>query len=819
MPTTPTVKQGAPKRSLTPNRSLYSSFGEAHRNIAPPTPKLPFEADVEHLTPEQVEQLLKDTNQPKGTGSSKDTVDLAGEHPVIEHPVAAGPSRSNTKPDSSSSPSRLKSQMKTSDQAIPEAVSPLDSGDEHALIDTSISSASDKGKANAAGQDEDPFEHQDVTFWPDSSSFYPEDGADYSPDDTDDLFPLERINTEPHRSPVLASLPDLPPPASSPQDPALQMTQSHFDDVTKKQTGFRVVHTSGHNGAQYHVENGYTSATSQYDADVSASSIAPFTTEDKGKTSVSRLNPFHAFSAASSHESDMTYEQPEYQTQTQKILMRTRAEKEVSRALHHATGLSQPSSGLIIGRTRPSHTGSVQDSPYKSGTQQASDFYHAPAIQPSWKIDKSGVKIKVSGPTAAPIALIDEMNMQETQMYDTIDNTQMAHMAQTDQRAAQDLDEDWRTVTDNQEDYQGGAIGRVMTGSSIANVSDAYLIRQNEPPRVPSTNTWWNNNTGISRPPVPSPSYPFPVVPPMPSPPPPVATRQQRRQEGWEEIELEDMRLFSQHQTGDFEHAGGSQFANLPFPLLNLQDAAKRQAVRRASGLEDQTLSGRVTSPGICAASTQSSCYNIPRTAPRKHSARSLFPRIKNPNFDCRIEIPASRENPFNRPEHEFYSAELAARARARGSTVGSASSAATRALALDQPGGRPYSPHLYRRDVPTRFSTVFQAARGAGGRGTDSELGVIAASAGDLPLVEWALLRQKKFFRGARVATVLFPLVGVAILFFDVDRIISRFTFGEIDGLTYEQRLKLRNPILLGCGLWSVALLVTLIAVAATHV
>lgn len=647
------------KRSLTPNRPLYASFNEAHRHIAPPTPKLPLEETFSGdnpLTPEEIEDILSDTSQSK---ELKETAKCEQSHT----PAAGNQIGHKSLSTSPFSPSAIKPRSKATDNALHASVSPCDSEDEDAFIGTSVSSVHEF-QDHASQQDltDGPFSNQHaITDGPDASSFYPDEGADYSLASTDDVvddeFAFNSIKGHPNPSPVLTSSPVLSPPvASGSGNPHQQLPSSHIDDVIKKQAASNydeVTHLSGQNGSQYpiFIDSGAlpppSIAASQplfgteqaigtgshNDGDISEISEDHFIGQDKGKTPASCLNPFHAFSATSSHPSDTNAIQPE--PDNKKMFLRPQAEREVSRALHHATGLSQPSSGLIVGRTRITRIHDPNQSPYSAHTDQRQDnFYHAPAIQPDWQVTQSGIKIPV--PTSPSE---DEIYMEAMEPYNTLNNTRMATVASGDaeDRTGLDGDEDWRTVTDDRE-FPAGAVGRVMTGSSIANVSDVLLARQQRPAgRMPSTTrAWWERNAN-----------PLPHTPRLPSPPPPVFGRKQRQQEDWEEIELDPMpapykdfswgRVRSERARAEEEeqHIGGRQYANLPFPLVAREDAARLQAVRRASGLEDQTLSGRVLSPGL-PPSTHGASYVLPRPAVRKDSARSLFSRIKNPNFDCR---------------------------------------------------------------------------------------------------------------------------------------------------------------------------------------
>ncbi|EFQ27813.1 hypothetical protein CGRA01v4_02760 [Colletotrichum graminicola] len=846
------------KRSLTPNRPLYNSFNEAHRHIVPVTPRTPIEEELrveEQLTQEQVEEILKVSNASRQLKGQDEA-----EQP--QQSVAENQSGHESKFTNQSSASAIEFQTKTTDQGPHASVSLCRSDNENAFVDSSVSSIQEsKDQVNQYNATDNPFSGQQATFdCPDASSFYPEDGDDYYPASTDDDSFEDKVKLEPKSSPALASSPTLPPPiAPDSKHPPQQLLQSHLDDVIKKKhtlDNLEATHLSGQNGTQYpiFIDRGVlpppaipatqafsitehtTRPESHYEGDISDISEGQFIGEDKGKASVSRLNPFHAFSGISSHASD-TDAQPS-EPEDNKVFLRPHAEKEVSRALHHATGLSLPSTGLIVRQGLSSRTYNSQQSPYRMrSSQQKKDFYHAPAIQSNWQITQSGIKVPVS-----TLQNVDEVDMQATEPYSAIDNTRMATVASgdTENRTGLEGDEDWRTVTDDRE-FLTGAVGRVMTGSSIANVSDTLLVQKNQRTGAPTsrktsaTKAWWEkSNQPLSMPSrSPSPSF---IRPPSR-----VFQQRQLNQEGWEEIELEPMptpyRDFSwpriraererAQQAMEVTQPANSAYANLPFPLVALEDAARRQAVRRASGLEDQTLSGRILSPGL-PLSSQGGSHALPRPAMRKDSARSIFSRIKNSDFDCRNHSTTRhRENTFGQPAHEYCSTQYSGRAptplsRERASTAATARrnatashQAAVEALANDPSAGRRSSPHLYSEEVMARYRAL-QAVRQLGGQGTDSELADMAASVRDLPLSERAVLRQKAFYYAIMATTGVLPFVGFAILALSGDTLLAAITRGECSGLSFHQRRNLRIMLLVGCGVWVVAFAAGLISLLA---
>ncbi|GKT41705.1 uncharacterized protein ColSpa_01886 [Colletotrichum spaethianum] len=772
-----------PKRSFTPNRPLYDSFNEAHRKIAPATPKVPLEEELhveEQLTKEQVEDILNESNPHK---ELKEHVESGRS----QQPFTENQSDHERKFTNPSSASVIEFQTKTTDQCLHASVSPCQSDIKTAFVNSLISSIYEtENRANQHSPTGDHFQDQQTAVdYPDASSFYPEDG--------------------------------------DPKLPSQELLRPHLDDVIKKKSTpdyLDTTHLSGQNGTQYPIfmdREHIAHPESQYDGDISEVSEGQFIGQGREKRSVSRLNPFHAFSGTSSHASDTNAQSSE--PENKKVFLRPHAEKEVSRALHHVTGLSLPSSGLIVRQGLTSRTYDSQQSPYRMRSgQQKDDFYHAPAIQSDWKITQSGIKVPVSTSYNE-----DEINMQPTEPYNAIDNTRIATVASGDaeDRTGLEGDEDWRTVTDDRE-FPTGAVGRVMTGSSIANVSDALLIRQKHHTGAPAgrkpsaTKAWWEK--GVQLPSVPSLS----PSPSFPAPPGRVLHQTQRRQEGWEEIELEPVptpyRDFSwpriraererAQQAKEATQTGSNAYANLPFPLVAREDAARRQAVRRASGLEDQTLSGRILSPGL-PLSSQGGSYALPRPAVRKDSARSMFSRIKNPNFDCRnLSIPAHQQNPFGQPAHEYFSNQYSGRAP-------TPQTGRERASAIDQSVGRRSSPHLYSTEVMARYR-AFQAVRQAGGWGTDSELADMAATIRDVPLSEMAARRQKKFYHAIMATTGLLPFVGFAILAFSADKLLAGLTRGECSGLSFQQRRNLRIMLLVGCGVWVAAFTAGLISLLA---
>ncbi|KAK7459816.1 hypothetical protein Landi51_00065 [Colletotrichum acutatum] len=883
------IKERPSKRSLTPNKALYASFNEAHRHIAPPTPRIPIEFDGQlgdggQLTEQQVEDILSASNESSGQSQDSKVQKEPKRLELFAEPDASG---HQSKVDKQASPPIVESQTQTTEHGPQRSSSPYLSDDENAFIDCSILSIHEfKEQHDRQDSIDDPFDSQHAaTEYPDASSFYPEDGDDYSLASIDD-GPMNKIKVEPRSSPVLASSPILSPPvAASPSWHTEEGDQSsHIDDIVKKETPsgyFNTTHLSGLNGTQYpifidhealqpgnesnhlpiFIDRGVlpppsiptdqpvptieqtSQSESDYDGDASGYSEDEVTNQDKGKAPVKLLNPFHAFSNASSHASDHNVEQSE--PGKEKVFLRPHAEKEVSRALHHVTGLSQPSSGLIS-RVRHSHLQNSRLSPYHSSSdQQKNDFYHAPAIQPDWQITQSGIKV----PVPVPASLTgDEFGIQATEPYDAIDHTRMATVASEDaeERTGLEGDEDWRTVTDDRE-FPIGFVGRVMTGSSIANVSDALLVQhQQQHPvaqhtashkgREPSTTrarAWWEKSTPL--PSIPSRS----ASPSYPSPPARALQNRQRRQDGWEEIELDPMpapypdfswdRVRNDRAQCNKETAQPSrnEYANLPFPLVPREDAAKLQAFRRASGLEDHTLSGHIISPGLPSPSNSGS-HVYPRPALRKNSARSFFSRTENPGVDRRTIFIDRQQHPFGRPTREYFPAQYSsvsrpqtttdqARARERVSTPSKMANishqAAVEALAIDQSAGRRASPHLYSSEVMERYRAL-QAVRQLGGRGTDTELADMAATVRDqTPLSRGAVRRQAVFYYAVMGATLLLPFVGAVTLVLSWDRVLGGLTGGECTGLSFHQRRNLRIMLLVGMALWVAAFVGGLVA------
>ncbi|KAL2882920.1 hypothetical protein SGCOL_001610 [Colletotrichum sp. CLE4] len=853
------IKERPPKRSLTPNKALYASFNEAHRHIAPPTPEIPIEfdghlGDEEQLTEEQVEDILSASNESSAKSQDSKDQKVPKNLELLAEPDASGHQH---KFDKQASPSAVESQIQTNDHDRQGSASPDLSDGDNAFIDCSHSSFQEsKEQHDRPDSIDDPFNSQHAaTEYPDASSFYPEDGDDFSLASTD-TGSMNIIKVEPKSSPVLASSPILSPPvAASPSWHTEEADQSsHIDDVVKKETPsgyFNTTHLSGLNGTQYpifldhealqpgnqsshfpiFIDRGafppFSISTDQpvptieqapqsdsnYDGDASEYSDDKITCQDKGKAPVKLLNPFHAFSNASSQASDHNVEQSE--PGKEKIFLRPHVEKEVSRALQHVTGLSQPSSGLI-GRVRQSHLQSSHQSPYHSNSdQQKNDFYHAPAIQPNWQITQSGIKVPV--PVPAPYTG-DEITMQATQPYNAINHTRMATIASEDaeERTGLEGDKDWQTITDDRE-YPTGFMGRVMTGSSIANVSDA-LLSQSMVGEIYSSTV----NPVLFR---------LSFLP--------ITSCNRRRIQGdWDEIELGPMpapypdfswdRVRNNRAQDDEEAAQPSrnEFANLPFPLVPREDAARTQAFRRASGLEDHTLSGQIVSPGLPSSSNGGS-HVYPRPALRKNSARSFFSRTENQGIDRRTIFIDRQQHPFGWPTREYFPTQYSsvsrpqtadqARARKRisvPSKIATAShQAAAEALAIDQSAGCRASPHLYSSEVMERYRAL-RAVRQLGGRGTDTELADMAATVRDqTPLPRGAVCRQAVFYYAVMGATLLLPFVGAVTLVWSWDRVLAGLTGGECTGLSFHQRRNLRIMLLVGMALWVAAFVGGLVA------
>ncbi|KAH0444307.1 hypothetical protein CcaCcLH18_00532 [Colletotrichum camelliae] len=821
------TKERPAKRSLTPNRNLYSSFNEAHRNIAPPTPKLPFEAVLgngQRLTQEQleqVEQILSDANRSKD--SAEPECKVKTEEPSI------GQSGHGTNFTTHSSQSTVEPKRETT-KKDPRASSVYPSDDEYAFIDTSIPSLPEvKAKQEQSHLADDPFSSRNaLDHWPDSSSIYPEDAISLSGVSDDELVP--EVKPEPKSSPIMASRTTLPPPvATSSQDRSQQDLQSHFDDIPKRQDSFGYFDApqlSGQNAAHFpifldsvtgcfpafprmpqpqHVHQvEETKTEAKYDGRASKVSESRFNAQDNGTASSSQLDPFHAFSGCSSQESeddDFEELQPKYK----KKFTRLNAEKEVSQALRHVTGISQPSSGLVVNRTRSSQTHDLRNSPYNPAKTQQQGFYHAPAIQPSWKVTSSGVKV----PVATQHHGADDINSPAAEPYSAIDNTNMATMASAaDERAGFDGEEDWRTVTDDRE-FPTGVVGRVMTGSSIANVSDRVLIQHpnaREARRAPSaTGPWWKRNAGTQ--PVTSPLSPFPNLgfptPPQPTVPP------NRRQQNWHDVELDSLspslqQAGSRPRTDTGETFNGLSQSKFSFPLVSREDASRIQAVRRASGLEDHTLSGSLVSPTMRPhSSIQDSSYGLSRPDNRKDSAYSQFSQTKNVSYHDAFS--SHRQNTWgNQPTSGLPARPSPLQERAPTAASGKAARMTHRAAAdaLANQRAREGSPHLFTREGARVIST-------------DVEL---AGIAGSNMLSERAQRRSKLFYRGVMAITLIIPFVGWAMTSCRADTMLAAITQGECSGLSHGQRRNMRMMMLGGFALWCIAVVVVLIITAATR-
>ncbi|KAF4818918.1 hypothetical protein CGCSCA5_v005048 [Colletotrichum siamense] len=829
------TKERPAQRSLTPNRNLYSSFNEAHRNIAPPTPKLPFETVLgngQRLTQEQleqVEQILSDANRSKDSEEPESKVRTE----ETELPSTSTQSGNGTNFTTHSAQSAVEAKRETICKD-PRASSVYPSDDEYAFIDTSISSLPEaKAKQEQPHPADDPFASRNaLDNWQDSSSIYPEDAVSLGQVSDDE--PVPEVKLEPKSSPIMASRTTLPPPvATSSQDRSQQDPQSHFDDLPKWKDSFGYFDStqlSSQNVTRFPIfldpftgcspafprmpqpqpqpqpvaKAEETKTEAKYDGQASKASESWFNAQDNGTASSSRLNPFHAFSGCSSQESeDDDFE--ELQSKYKEEFTRLSAEKEVSQALRHVTGISQPSSGLVVNRTRSSHTHDLRNSPYNPAKTQQQGFYHAPAIQPSWKVTSSGVKVPVANQHHGP----DDINTPAAEPYSAIDNTNMAAMASTaDERAGFDGEEDWRTVTDDRE-FPTGAVGRVMTGSSIANVSDRVLIQHpnaHEARRAPSaTGPWWKRTAGTQ--PVTSPLSPFPNLgfptPPQPTVPP------NRRQQDWHDVELDSLSPSLQHpgsrpRSDTGETFNGLSQSKFPFPLVSREDASRIQAVRRASGLEDHTLSGSLVSPTMRPnSSIQDSSYGLSRPDNRKDSAHSQFSQTKNGSYHETFS--SHRQNTWgNQPTSGLPARPSPLQERAPTAASGKAARVTHRAAAdaLANQRAREGSPHLFTREGARVIST-------------DVEL---AGIAGPNMLSERAQRRSKLFYRGVMAITLIIPFVGWAMTSCRADSMLAAITQGECSGLSHGQRRNMRMMMFGGFALWCIAVVVVLIITAATR-
>ncbi|KAM0568614.1 hypothetical protein ACHAP9_005326, partial [Verticillium nonalfalfae] len=438
-------------------------------------------------------------------------------------------------------------------------------------------------------------------------------------------------------------------------------------------------------------------------------------------------DPFGGFKTNSDHSISDIYDG--FETDRKYSFLCSPAEKEVSSALREVIGISQPSSGQLL-RFRDDRTPStpafdtakfasrLREEKRKQAerNKQGGGFYNSSAIDSAWHMSETEIKIPTS---PFPIHSSDLGTPEPEEPWSHIDlrdggnDSPWTAMPATSSVAGHA--QDWVTVSEEQHDdplrSPVVSMGRVLTGSSVANYSDHVLIAK-RPETRPLSN---------------------------------------------------------------YEH--------LHFPLVALQDAQRIQGYRRASGLEDQTTSGRsVRYQPMVARSSQRTLLLTPppRTYVRTSSLYSTD--LPNPSLHGGETARSSYYGNRLRQNPAMVSGMISGSPSERRPGNPAADRLSRHSAHLT--GGLRPRPHLTTRSMTRRYQ-----------EGTDPELGRLAGSESSyrrhrsLPLSPEAQKRQTFFFLLTVVINVPLPFWGLAVLYGKMDSAVSWCTKGEAYGLAERHR------------------------------
>ncbi|KAG7132508.1 hypothetical protein HYQ45_009161 [Verticillium longisporum] len=520
------------------------------------------------------------------------------------------------------------------------------------------------------------------------------------------------------------------------------------------------------------------------------------------------------------------------------------AEKEVSSALREVIGISQPSSGQLL-RFRDDRTPStpafdtakfasrLREEKRKQAerNKQGGGFYNSSAINSAWHMSDTEIKIPTS---PFPIHSSDLGTPEPKEPWSHIDlrdggnDSPWTAMPATSSVAGHA--QDWVTVSEEQQDdplrTPGVSMGRVLTGSSVANYSDHLLIA-NRPESIPihdpraidpNLMPWWDK---------------------LPSAGPVSVTRQDSCQSGLfpfnprgvqgalsklssngrqskyerfddqQGLEMQPLPTEKHHtsrnpfrrgqprpitsstQTAPDDNSQAplvaarplSNYEHLHFPLVALQDAQRIQGYRRASGLEDQTTSGRSVryQPMVARGSQRTLLVTPP---PRTYARASSLYSTDLPNQSLHGGETA-RSSYYGDPLRQnptMVSGMISGSPFERRPGNAAADRLSRRSAHLT--GGLRPRPHLTTRSMTRRYQ-----------EGTDPELGRLAGSESSyrrhrsLPLSPEAQKRQTFFFLLTVVINVPLPFWGLAVLYGKMDSAVSWCTKGEAYGLAERHR------------------------------
>ncbi|ROT43627.1 hypothetical protein SODALDRAFT_43557 [Sodiomyces alkalinus F11] len=610
------------------------------------------------------------------------------------------------------------------------------------------------------------------------------------------------------------------------------------------------------------------------------------------------FDPFAVFDTDSDHSISDAPQDP-FEDDRKYSFLRPAAEKEVSRALRNASDLSHPLFAQVI-RLEETYSPSPpipsfdpakfaerlreekerqkeierRESQRKGRTEH---FYKSSVIQSAWKTPDNGIRIPTSPPPPSsttslarasgnrPCGDLDRKDYTATPFF----NNKFGG-ATAGAPSVTESGNDWVTVSDEQNAptrtparaLLGKPMGRVVSGSSIANYSDHVFPPLNhqesgyssQHPNLDERDVaWWesipysqSSNPGElgeaartchsqwsgTRPPFSQDGFERSAVHGLGISQVRGFFSNSKRDEVFDDDERMELRSLPKRQERNKNKAAEDQsnaqcygspltwtvrdplssplaqdwddqrvvaesdrlsrkYPSLPFPLLPLKEAARIQAHRRASGLEDQTESGSSVTyhPMTPRLRQPSSTLPSPPT-PSLHREAMLYsppgstlaptPQSQQPlPRPCPTYLP-SRSNGVEESycENPFLSLSEQ-RLIAHTSRFGSGHSSDS----TQRGRSSIYRPRLNTRSTVRRYH-----------EDTDPELGAMAAryrlsgprSFGTIS--DAARYRQTLFFLLTLLINIPLPVFGITVLFGKLDSGISWWTHGEVHGLAPHQ-------------------------------
>ncbi|KAM0282582.1 hypothetical protein ACHAQH_002950 [Verticillium albo-atrum] len=583
------------------------------------------------------------------------------------------------------------------------------------------------------------------------------------------------------------------------QTTKMKASRSHYDNIKKRstgQSGFDITHLSGRGGMQYPIvfehasspvlstppsrsQEEYQHIRTSHQADYIGEEVTVLDALEKGMgdgpntgKTFKDADPAGGITTNSDHSISEFYDA--FEADREYSFLCSPAEKEVSSALRQAIGISQPSSGQLL-RSREdgapsfpafdpakfaSRLRAEKAKEAERNVKQAGSFYNSSAISSAWHMSDTEIKVPTSPfpPHSSNLGTPEPQELwSHIDLKDGVIESPWTAMPATSSVA--DRAQDWVTVSEEQQDGPGRplglSMGRVLTGSSIANYSDHLLVTKSESipihdPRAihPNVMPWWDK---------------------LPS----AGMASQSFRGGPFSRQNEQRPIAAMSQARPL-----SNYDNLHFPLVALQDAQRIQGYRRASGLEDQATSGSFVNyhPMVARSERHSALLTPPpRTFVRASSLYSTDPLTQNMYGDetahSSYYSDPLRQNPVRTSGNPFQ--------RGQDSVMDRLS---RRSAYLT--GGHLRQPRLTTRSMTRRFQD-----------GTDPELGRLAGRDSDyrhhqpLPLSREAQKRQEFFFLMTVIINLPLPFWGLAVLYGKMDSAVSWCTKGEAYGLAERHR------------------------------